>query len=151
MLHTVNASFCKQRPDISHAKEQACYTLCMPRSIKQRSDISHAKEQACYTLCMPRSISKDPSCLDPTDRVVEWKMHLIGYIHCSLNKDPTHSGTSVLHTVYASFYKQRSDISHPKERTRYTLSMPRSLSKDPTHSVAARRNKHATYCACLAL
>ena len=28
---------------------------------KQRSDISHAKEQACYTLCMPRSISKDPT------------------------------------------------------------------------------------------
>ena len=34
--------------------------------------------------------------------------------------------------VYASFFKQRSDISHAKEQARYTLCMPRSLRKDPT-------------------
>ena len=28
---------------------------------KQTSDKSHTKEQARYTLCMPRSISKDPT------------------------------------------------------------------------------------------
>ena len=48
------------------------------------------------------------SCLDSTDRVVEWKMHLI----CSLT--------------------QRSDMSHAKEQARYKLCMPRSLSKNPT-------------------
>ena len=30
-------------------------------SVKQRSDISLAKEQERYTLCMPRSLSKDTS------------------------------------------------------------------------------------------
>ena len=39
---------------------------------------------------------------------------------------------AALHTVYASFFKRKSDIGHAKEQARYTLCMPRSLSKDPT-------------------
>ena len=60
-LHTVKSSFFKQGSDISHAKEQARYTLCTHRLFLQRSDMSHAKEQAPYTMCMPRSLSKDPA------------------------------------------------------------------------------------------
>ena len=60
-LHTVKSSFFKQGSDISHAKEQARYTLCTHRLFLQRSDMSHAKEQAPYTTCMPRSLSKDPA------------------------------------------------------------------------------------------
>ena len=41
-------------------------------------------------------------------------------------------GTSALRTMYASFYKQRSDISHRKEQASYTLCMPRSIGTDPT-------------------
>ena len=60
-LHTVYSSFFKQGSDISHAKEQARYTLCTHRPFLQRSDMSHAKEQVPYTMCMPRSLSKDPA------------------------------------------------------------------------------------------
>ena len=51
-LHTVYASFFKQRSDISYAKEQAPYTVY---AFKQISDISHAKEQVRGTLCIYRS------------------------------------------------------------------------------------------------
>ena len=51
-LHTVYASFCKQRSDISHSKEQAPLHIVYSSFFKQRSDISHEKEQARYTLCV---------------------------------------------------------------------------------------------------
>ena len=41
-------------------------------------------------------------------------------------------GTSALHTVYASFYKQWSHMSHAKEQARYTLYIHCSLNKGPT-------------------
>ena len=34
--------------------------------------------------------------------------------------------------VYASFYKRRSDISHPNKQAGYPWGMPRSISEDPT-------------------
>ena len=69
------------------------------------------------------------SCLDSTDRVVEWKMHLISLLGTATKLSNRTSGqvvsirqtefssgnsfyanrregTSALHTVYASFYKQ---------------------------------------------
>ena len=35
-------------------------------------------------------------------------------------------------TMYDSLYKQRSDISYANEEERYTQCIPRSISKDPT-------------------
>ena len=45
--------------------------------------------------------------------------------------------------MYASFYQERSDISHANEQARYTQCMGRSISKDPTY--ATRTNKRATH------
>ena len=56
-------------------------------SLKQRSYMSQAKEQARYRLCMPRSLKIRHKPLE---------------------------GTSVRQTVYASFFKQRSNLSHAK-------------------------------------
>ena len=54
----------------------------------------------------------------------------------SLSKDRHNSreGTSALHTGYASFFKQTSDISHAKEQAHCTLCMPRFLSKDTSQA-----------------
>ena len=38
----------------------------------------------------------------------------------------------MLHTVYALFFKQRSDKSQAREQAPCALGMPHSLSKDPT-------------------
>ena len=53
--------------------------------------------------------------------VVEGKMHLINELmitKAKIRHEPL-EGTSALYTVYASFFKQRSDISHAKQ-ARYT-------------------------------
>ena len=51
--------------------------------------------------------------------VVEWKMHLINeFTKAKIGHEPL-EGTSALYTMYASFFKQRSDISHAKQ-ARYT-------------------------------
>ena len=48
--------------------------------------------------------------------VVEWKMHLINehFTKAEIRHEPL-EGTSALYTVYASFFKQRSDISYAKQ------------------------------------
>ena len=51
--------------------------------------------------------------------VVEWKMYLINeFTKAKIGHEPL-EGTSAPYTMYASFFKQRSDISHAKQ-ARYT-------------------------------
>ena len=51
--------------------------------------------------------------------VVEWKMYLINeFTKAKIGHEPL-EGTSALYTMYASFFKQRSDISYAKQ-ARYT-------------------------------
>ena len=143
--HQLYSSFFK-----SHAEEQARYILSMPSS----------NEKKRFTTCTSGQVVSTRH----SDRVVEWKMHLISLLgeatklssrtmqvhklsrpgrqSCRM-KNASHQ-LSALHTVYAFFYKQRSDISHAKEQARYTQCMLRSLSKDP--SPAAPRNKRSTHC-----
>ena len=87
-------------------------------------DSDHAKKQARYTLCTHRPF------------------------FAKIRYEPR-EGTSALHNVYASFFKQRPAISHAKEQARCTLCIHRSLSKDPTK--ATRRNRPAVHCVFIVL
>ena len=87
-------------------------------------DNDHAKKQARYTLCTHRPF------------------------FAKIRYEPR-EGTSALHNVYASFFKQRFNESHAKKQARSTLRIHRSLSKDPTK--ATRRNKRSRHCVYIVL
>ena len=100
---------------------QACWTLSCP-ILSTRHEWKNT-----FDNLYERTICHDSrSPLDPTDRVVEWKMYRISSL--KQRSDMNHSRVQGRYTVYPTFFKQLK-IRHKsrEEQAPYTLCMSRSL------------------------
>ena len=120
---------------------QACWTLSCP-ILSTR----HEWKNTFDNLYERTSCCDSRSRLDPTDRLVKWKMYCISSL--KQRSDMNHSRVQGRYTVYPTLFKQRSDISHAKEQAPYTLCMSRSLrtfstrtTRLPLHRAPFERDK----------
>ena len=103
-------------------------------SLKQRSDMNHSKERKIsgysgFPLSSKTNIFKFQFDQESgRRRTTTWMCYLqIVIIYLFICSHKPLEGTRALHTVYASFFKQTSHISHHKEQAPYTLCMEKTF------------------------